>query len=617
MTVFGTSGARRRGGLLALALAVTTVTPALFAGPAQAAQRTGPSAVSHAPAGLFVVTSPEGSAAAAAAVRAAHGTVTETFPLAGAVGASLPAGAVLPAGTHAVPNRSFKVAASGTSDSAAVSTVRATLGLGAPHGEGAGTTVAVVDTGVADVPDLTGRLTHVNVTGDPQADGYGHGTFVAGLVGGDGRSSGGQFAGIAPGANILDVKVGRADGSSDLVTVLRGLQAVDRNGKVSVLNLSLSSESPLPYQLDPLDAALENLWRRGVVVVVPAGNNGDSGAGSVTSPGTDPVLMTVGGIDEAGTASRTDDTVSDFSGQGPTRDGIAKPDLVAPASHMISLAAPGSAIDTANPGSRVTGGYFRGSGTSFSTAVASGAAAVLAANKDTKNLSPQGIKSLLADTAYPVPGGTFVAGAGGLDLAGALAAPKRKDQADKADLPPGQDNVWAALNQAGIDGDEAAAARNWALLSPEARNWAARNWAALTPEARNWVARNWTDSTWVDAVGTDGGWAARSWAASTWAARNWTARSWTARNWTGGDWVARSWAESDWSARSWAARSWAARNWTARSWTSADWAGTSWSGRMWAGASWSDDDWSGACWSSDEWSARSWTARAWTARSWS
>ena len=176
-------------------------------------------------------------------------------------------------------------------------------------------------------------------------DGYGHGTFVAGLVAGSGKSSSGAYAGVAPAARILDVKVADSDGSTDLVTVLKGLQAVAADKSVDVVNLSLSSGSPLPYQIDPLSAALEGLWRRGVTVVVPAGNDGPNN-GTIASPGTDPVLLTAGGLDAHGTASRSDDSVADWSGRGPAPQGVQKPDLVAPGAHVVSLRTPSAARST-------------------------------------------------------------------------------------------------------------------------------------------------------------------------------------------------------------------------------------------------------------------------------
>ena len=509
-----------------------------------------------------------------AAVTRAGGDVLDRLPLIGGVSARLPENAQLPAAWTVVANRSVRV--SGGSDSTGpASTVRATLGLGAPQGEGAGVTVAVVDTGVADVADLAGRVTHVDVSGsrDGSQDGYGHGTFVAGLVAGNGSSSDGAYAGVAPGASILDVRVASSDGSSDLVRVLKGLQAVAAHPEVDVVNLSLSSGSPLPYQIDPLTVALESLWRKGITVVVPAGNDGEDGKRTITSPGVDPVLLTVGGLDENATARHSDDSVAAWSSQGPAPQGVAKPDLVAPGAHVISTASVGSVVWNDNPTSRVGTSYQKGSGTSFSTAVASGAAAILLA--DRPELSPDQVKSLTTSSAYDVAGSKRLTGAGGLDLARALTATAPEVRAARNEIP-GSASSWATLLQALLDGDAVTAASSWALLSPEARQWAARQWAELSPDARQWAARQW---------------AASSWAASSWAAVEGSAEQWAARQWAARQWAARQWADSDWSARQWSARQWSARQWSDSSWTADDWSARQWSARQWSARQWSAVVW--------------------------
>jgi serine protease AprX len=552
----GAAGRQRAGALLALALAGATA----LSGLPGAAAAAGP-----APLQKVVVT---GVGDVAGAVRAAGGEVLDRLPLIGGVSARLPRGARLGTGWTVVPNRVVGVSGSTAATATGpASTVRSTLGLGAPSGEGAGTTVAVVDTGVADVPDLAGRVTHVDVSGAGPGDGYGHGTFVAGLVAGSGASSDGAYAGVAPGARILDVRVAADDGSSDLITVLRGLQAVAAHPEVDVLNLSLSSGSPLPYQVDPLTVALEALWRKGITVVVPAGNDGADGKGSITSPGIDPVLLTVGGLDEHGTAAHGDDAVAAWSSQGPTRQHDAKPDLVAPGAHVVSTGAPGSTVWDGNPGAHVGDAYLLGSGTSFSTAVTSGAAAVLLAGRP--GLSPDQVKALATGTAYDLDGKKTATGSGGLDLQAALTAPT-----PKASTTPGRSNdggvlsssanAWAALLQALADNDPTAAANAWAQLSPEARQWAARQWAELDPAARQWAARQWAARQWA---GDPDLWAARQWAARQWAARQWADSDWTARQWAARQWSARQWSEDDWSARQWSARQWSARQWSATDWS--------------------------------------------------
>src|SRR5580692_2750752 len=212
-------------------------------------------------------------------------------------------------------------------------------------------TVAVMDTGIDNLPDFSGRLIGgVDLTngGDPYQDSYGHGTFVAGLIAGDGVSSDGQDSGEAPGAKLVSIKVAGADGTTHLGALISGLQwAVDDQSRygIKILNLSLGFKSGLSTVVNPLDQAVEAVWNAGIAVVVSAGNTGPFN-GSILSPGDDPLVITVGALDDMATPSISDDEMDDFSAVGPTAaDGWVKPDLVASGRSVVSLAAPGSTID--------------------------------------------------------------------------------------------------------------------------------------------------------------------------------------------------------------------------------------------------------------------------------
>jgi serine protease AprX len=541
---------------------------------------------SSAPATRVVVTSLAGDVAGAArAVEAAGGRVLDRLSLIGGVSASLPAGSVLAPTFRVVANRSLTVAGADNAAASGAVGVRTALGLGAARNEGAGVTVAVVDTGVADVADLAGRVSHVG--GGAGNDAYGHGTFVAGLIAGNGASAEGRpYAGVAPAARILDVKVADASGST-------------ANGTVDVVNLSLSSGSPLPYQIDPLSAALEALWRRGVTVVVPAGNDGPK-SGTIASPGTDPVLLTAGGLDAHGTANPADDTVADWSGRGPAPQGVQKPDLVAPGAHVVSLQAPNSVIARENADGKVGDHYFKGSGTSFSTAATAGAVAALLSRRG--DLSPDQVKAVLTDSARDGKAmkDKDAAGAGALDVTAAYDQKAKKDSKknDEPDVAPGDPALWAAFLDALLRGDENAAASSWSKLSQAARNWAASSWSKLDPEARNWAARNWAARNWAGGV-------------EVWAARNWAARNWAARNWADSDWSASSWSAGNWAAGNWAASSWSARNWAAGNWATADWSAGNWAAGSWSARNWSAGNWAAGNWAASSWSARNWSAVAW------
>ncbi|MEP6694804.1 MAG: S8 family serine peptidase, partial [Chloroflexota bacterium] len=206
---------------------------------------------------------------------------------------------------------------------------------------GQGVGVAIVDSGVYAHPDLAGRIVasidfttdsptvSTTTTGDPG----GHGTHVAGLVAGDGALSGGEFTGVAPRANIINVRVIDANGASNVSTILRGLQWVLANRttyNIKVTNLSLGARSMGSYKSDLMATAAEVLNFAGVTVVVSAGNTGPL-AGTVTTPATDPYVISVGALDDNGTSLLLDDLMATFSSRGRTLfDNLSKPDLVAP-----------------------------------------------------------------------------------------------------------------------------------------------------------------------------------------------------------------------------------------------------------------------------------------------
>ena len=544
----------------------------------------------------------------AAQVGALGGRVLASLDLADTLLVELPTRAAAPAGSRIVPDIAMHVNAVRMVDAPTVPTYLETIGAGGAA-TGRGVRVALVDTGVADLPDLLPNVEHINVSGDVAGDGLGHGTFTAGLIAGHG-----PFPGVAPEATIIDVKVADNEGATTLSKVLAGLQAV-KGRDVDVLNISLSTGSPLPPAFDPLTRALDRLWHSGVTVVAAAGNDGPDW-GTVSSPATDPLLLAVGSVDEKGTASRRDDVVADFSARGTTVD-RTKPDLVAPGRSLIAPAAPGSTAVLENPTSLVGAAHLRGSGTSFSAGVLSGAvAAVLSVNP---RLTPDGVKDLVTSTAYSSKDLRRAdgAGQGALDLAAAVAAApsapvtgRADSSAASGDWGPSEDDAdaWDAFADAWADGDLAAAKTAWATLSWQTQQWAARSWSmavvvdSLDESKPEFEARSWS---------------ARSWSLDEWLARSWSARSWSARSWSYETWLARSWSARSWSARSWSARSWSAvewlsRSWSARSWSSADWAARSWSARSWSARSWSARSWSDLVWEARSWSARSWNAHSWS-----
>jgi len=273
------------------------------------------------------------------------------------------------------------------------------LGLLATSGfNGTGVGVAVVDSGIAPHTALDSRVVaRVNLVsweGASNGDLYGHGTHVAGIIGGN--TSAAKYVttafagGSAPGVKLIDVRVLGATGVGYTSDVIAGIDwAVANRTKygIRVINLSLGHAVSEPAAFDPLCQAVARAVQAGVVVVASAGNygvtsTGEPVLGGISSPGNSPYAITVGAIDTAGTTTRSDDTVAPYSSKGPTRYDLAvKPDVVAPGSKLVSLEASGSYLSKKYPQWHIAGSgknaYFRLTGTSMASAVVSGGVALL------------------------------------------------------------------------------------------------------------------------------------------------------------------------------------------------------------------------------------------------
>jgi serine protease AprX len=377
------------------------------------------------------------------------------------------------------------------------------------HLRGTGIGVAVLDSGVdaANADFLGGGLHPVsrvpklfNAIGNGGAsDDNGHGTFVAGIIGGRGYGvpglvSAGSYVGVAPDANIISVKVADSHGMSYVSDVIAGIEWATqhrRDYNIRVINLSLVSNVADSYTTDLLDAAVELAWLQGVVVVVAAGNAGPNAP--ITSPANDPFVITVGATDDHATASTADDTLAAFSSYGKTADGLAKPDLVAPGRRIIStLSSPRSPLAAEFP-TRVLGGghYIQLSGTSASAPVISGVVAQLLQARP--NLTPGQVKWLLTHTALPVAG----AGTGaGYPRVGAAVNYSQAIGSTNPRLP----NLYLALAYATHLGK---------TVGSVAWNDVAWNDVAWNDVAWNDVAWNdvaWNDVAWNDVAWNDVAW---------------------------------------------------------------------------------------------------------------
>jgi hypothetical protein len=272
---------------------------------------------------------------------------------------------------------------------------------------GAGTTVAVLDTGVDQThPDLTDReIAEQNFSESPDnADHYGHGTHVASIVAGTGAKSGGKYRGVASGASILDGKVLDDSGSGAESWIIAGMQWAAEQG-ADVVNLSLGGDD-LPG-IDPMEEAVNTLSaQHGTLFVIAAGNAG--GDETVSTPGSAEAALTVGAVDR-------DDQLADFSSRGPrTGDGGLKPDLTAPGVDIVAALHTDGTI-----GEPVEPGYTALSGTSMATPHVAGAAALLV--QQHPDWTGAQLKAALTASATPNSDvNEYAQGAGRVDVARAI-----------------------------------------------------------------------------------------------------------------------------------------------------------------------------------------------------
>ena len=182
--------------------------------------------------------------------------------------------------------------------------------------DGTGVGIAVIDSGIYNHPDLNSpNSSHSRIVyrqsfiGGSLLDDFGHGTHVAGIAAGNGSQSSkpGSFytiKGVAPNANLIDLRVLDLNGaSSDSVVIAAIQQAVQLKSKynIRIINLSLGRPIYESCTRDPLCQAVEAAWKNGIVVVTAAGNLGRNGYGTVLSPGNSPHAITVGAMKTEGT----------------------------------------------------------------------------------------------------------------------------------------------------------------------------------------------------------------------------------------------------------------------------------------------------------------------------
>jgi serine protease AprX len=348
---------------------------------------------------------------------------------------------------------------------------------------GRGVTVALMDTGIANHPDLAGsvvaRVDFVK-DGATRFDPSGHGTFMAGLI----AAHGATFQGVAPDAKLVSLRVLDVEGRGRMRAVLGAFDWLLKNRaryKIEVLNLSFGATQRASYHRELLAGLVESAWFAGITVVAAAGNDGPN-RGTVAMPGADPFVVTVGSFADRGTPAHQDDRESAFSGRGPTRDGFAKPDVLAPGEHVVSLRVPGTAMDLDAQGDDRSEPYGRLTGTSASTAIAAGVAALVLDAKP--RYKPTQVKGALVAGARRVPGTRTPA----VDADDSLTAhPARVNLG----LAPSLVLVRLLVENGQLPGDVI-----WDGVSWEGVTWESVTWEGVTWEAVSWESVTWESVTW-------------------------------------------------------------------------------------------------------------------------
>jgi serine protease AprX len=408
---------------------------------------------------------------------------------------------------------------------------------------GQGVDVALLDSGVLPVnglltsnklvigPDLSRESQSPSLRG---LDTFGHGTHMAGIIGGldTGQAPGNalnnpdHFVGMAPGSRIVSIKLADAHGQTDVSQVVAGIgwvidHAHDRGMNIRVLNLSFGTDPANDGRLDPLEHAAEVAWNRGIVVVVSAGNGGNQDDG-LASPALSSDVLAVGSLDTHGTTDPDDDTVASFSKRGNTGKGKRGPDIVAPGVSLVSLRAPGSYIDQTQRQGRVGDRFFKGSGTSQSAAVVSGAAALMLSQRP--QLSPDQVRDALRKSARSLDGASHDAqGDGAIDLSAAQDLVAR--------MRPGR---TAGHNDS---------YRAWGKTHQNNGRWsrADDDWDGDLADGAYWNGVKWSGATWAGAT----------WAGATWASDDWDGATWAGATWAGATWAGATWANNLWASAEW------------------------------------------------------------------
>lgn len=201
-------------------------------------------------------------------------------------------------------------------------------------------TVCILDSGICDHPDYAGRILAFAdfVNGKERCyDDASHGSHVSGIIGGDGRCMAGKYCGAAPGCNLIHLKVLDREGRGNIRNMIEAIKwTITQKNRynIRIMNLSAGASGEEDGDARILLYWVEKAWDAGIAVIVAAGNMGPLPM-SITVPGNSRKVITVGASDQF--EKRQNGVMQmNYSGCGPTRECVCKPDVIAPGTDIIS-----------------------------------------------------------------------------------------------------------------------------------------------------------------------------------------------------------------------------------------------------------------------------------------
>jgi serine protease AprX len=321
------------------------------------------------------------------------------------------------------------------------------------------------------------------------------------------------YTGAAPNAKLAGIDVLDDDGVADVSDVIAAADWIYENKErlnIKVANFSLHGTRLSSLVSDPLDKAVERLWLSGIVVVTAAGNYAVDGQESAVpfSPGNDPFVITVGATDTKGSYTQRDDIAAPWSAWGYTRDGFAKPEVVAPGRYIVAAVPADSKLARERPDRIVEPGYMQLSGTSLAAPVVAGSAANLLAAHP--NWTPDQVKGALMLTAEPLP--------------------------------------LAKERSVGVGAVRVAAAAG--VVNPPNPNLALTQYVDTDPTPV------FNSGRWTSAVETDPAWSSVAWGSVAWGSAAWSSVAWGSVAWGSVAWGSVAWGSVAWGSVAWGSVAW-------------------------------------------------------------